>query len=513
MRSTAISHVKDVDSGRLPEVAYSRSGVVFNPREDVWRFRDAVNDVRLSFDDLPISDLLKTSLKKTLLWYMQSRASSSAMSHLSGFRAFCIFVKKDEGSIIGSIDENALISYRASLSVNQKWRFGGLSTLLRKWVGMSLPGVTNVAAKLLSDLRNPGVQKGKSILNSDPNHGPLNDIEFQQVSSALKKAYRDDVLPLSDYVLLLLVMGLGQRPVQYASLKVCDVCRIEEGSGPINYLLRMPRAKQKLQLARSQFTNRLLNPELGKYVWAHSQNVRKRYSRLISNVEECPLFPDPLHDRHNYLPGFEFHQTSQELGVHVKQIANRLQVISPRTGARINLTTYRFRRTTGTRAAQEGYGELAIAALLDHTDTQNVGVYIEALPDIVRRIDKAIALQIAPLAQAFAGKLVDREQDAERGDDPASRITSPAIDAKPMGSCGSYGFCKALAPLACYTCRDFQPWREGPHEAVLDYLLAERERLGKSADMRIAAVEDQTIYAVAEVILLCRRQLQGEKNG
>lgn len=275
----------------------------------------------------------------------------------------------------------------------------------------------------------------------------------------------------------------------------------------------MPRAKQRLQLARSQFTKKLLNPELGEYVWAHAQEVKKNYSMLINNVEECPLFPDVGHEKHNYLPGFELHQTSQALGAHVTKIANRLRVISPRTGTFINLTTYRFRRTTGTRAAREGYGELAIAALLDHTDTQNVGVYIEALPDIVKRIDKAIALYIAPLAQAFAGKLVDREQDAERGDDPSSRITSPAIDAKPMGSCGSYGFCKALAPLACYTCSDFQPWREGPHEAVLDYLLAERERLGKSADMRIAAIEDQTIYAVAEVILLCRRQLQGDKNG
>ena len=513
MHSTVISHVKDVGSGLLPEIAYSRSGVAFNPREDVWKFRDAVNDVRLHFDDLPMSNLLKTSLKKTLLWYMQDRASSSAMSHLGGFREFCIFVRENTRSILESIDENALISYRASLPVNKKWRFGTLSTLLRKWVGLSLPGVTEVAAKLLYDLRNPGMQKGKSILNSDPIHGPLNDIEFQQISSAIKKAYEDRNLRLSDYVLLLLVMGLGQRPVQYASLKICDVCRIENEHGPISYLLRMPRAKQRLQLERSQFTNRLLNPELGEYVWAHAQEIRKKYSRLIGNVEECPLFPDPLHERHNYLPGFELHQTSQELGKYVTKIANRLRVISPRTGTFINLTTYRFRRTTGTRAAQEGYGELAIAALLDHTDTQNVGVYIEALPDIVKRIDKAIALYIAPLAQAFAGKLVDREQDAERGDDPTSRITSPAIDAKPMGSCGSYGFCKALAPLACYTCSDFQPWREGPHEAVLDYLLAERERLGKSADMRIAAVEDQTIYAVAEVILLCRKQLQGDRNG
>ena len=33
---------------------------------------------------------------------------------------------------------------------------------------------------------------------------------------------------------------------------------------------------------------------------------------------------------------------------------------------------------------------------VDHADTQNVEIYIEARPDIVKRIDKAIAMQMAP---------------------------------------------------------------------------------------------------------------------
>lgn len=207
MHSPAISHVQDTDSCFIPEVAYSRSGVAFNPRENLWRFRDAVNDVRLNFDDLPISDSLRISLKKTLLWYMQSQASSSAMSYLSLFRHFSRFAGENENTTLGVIEENSLISYRASLPVSKRWQFGRLSTLLRKWVDLSLPGVTGVAAKLLSDLKNPGMQKGRAILNSDPIHGPLNDIEFQQVSSAMKKSYEDKALQLSDYVLLLLVMG------------------------------------------------------------------------------------------------------------------------------------------------------------------------------------------------------------------------------------------------------------------------------------------------------------------
>lgn len=158
----------------------------------------------------------------------------------------------------------------------------------------------------------------------------------------------------------------------------------------------------------------------------------------------------------------------------------------------------------------EGHGELIIAELLDHTDTQNVGVYIEARPEIVERIDRAMAMHLAPMAQAFAGMIIEDESQATRVGDPSSRVCDPRFSPsmKPMGSCGKHGFCGFLAPIACYTCVNFQPWLDGPHDVVLDYLLAERDRLTMRTDLRIASVNDRTILAVAEVVRLCevRRQ-------
>lgn len=162
----------------------------------------------------------------------------------------------------------------------------------------------------------------------------------------------------------------------------------------------------------------------------------------------------------------------------------------------------------------EGHGELIIAELLDHSDTQNVGVYVESRPEIVDRIDRAVAMKLAPMAQAFAGMLVLDEADAERGDDPTSRIVHPGIgpSMQPMGTCGKQGFCGLNAPIACYTCRSFQPWIDGPHEAVLDHLLAERERLASSSDLRVASINDRTILAVAEVVRLCA-EIRGDDGG
>jgi len=114
---------------------------------------------------------------------------------------------------------------------------------------------------------------------------------------------------------------------------------------------------------------------------------------------------------------------------------------------------------------------------------------------------------MAPIAQAFAGKLVKDKSTAIRFDDPTSDIIDPKVDpsCKAMGKCGTYSFCSLYAPLACYTCNSFQAWVDGPHEKLLEYLINERERLLKITDYRIASINDKTILAVAQVILECRK--------
>ncbi|KNH04966.1 Integrase [Candidatus Burkholderia brachyanthoides] len=114
-------------------------------------------------------------------------------------------------------------------------------------------------------------------------------------------------------------------------------------------------------------------------------------------------------------------------------------------------------------------------------------------------------MQLAPLAQAFAGKLINGPLEATRNEDPLSQIRAPAVTGKfeAISSCGKKGFCGFLKPIACYTCSSFEPWLDGPHEKVLEYLIAERERLMTAGDARIASINDRAILAVAEVVQLC----------
>ena len=412
------------------------------------------------------------------------------------------------------IDAALLINYRASLTSDKEWRLGALSAFLKKWHSLGVAGVTDDAVQFLKSTRLKGNRRGTAVLTMDSLKGPLTDVERSAVQAALNDAFAAGTIALDDYLLAWLCLLLGQRNIQFAMLKVCDVREVVKNDGSHKYVLRVPRVKQKIAEARrQQFKERLITPSIGKMLMAYAKSVRAHFeddAEFSDDSSQAPLFPQRGRTRCDR-PSFHYHASPSEIGRKVISTFRVLQVYSERTGEPIKVTSKRLRHTVATSAAREGHGELIIAELLDHSDTQNVGVYVKATPEIVERIDRAVALRMAPLARAFAGTVIRNESEAIRGDDPTSRIIDPRFDEKmrPMGNCGRNGSCGFLVPISCYTCKSFQAWVEGPHEAVLAYLIAERERLMGETDERIATINDRTILAVAEVVRRVR-EMRGE---
>lgn len=444
------------------------------------------------------------SAKEVLVWYAENKSPF----HLSNmFFYLSHFLKRGAGSVgcpILAITPELILSYRSSLLDRDSYYLGSLSGFLQKWHSLKLPGVNGDAIALLKQLRIKGNKKGEAVRTMDPENGPYTDIEFEAIYFALDGSYDAGKTDLSDYLLVWLFMALGQRPIQYAALKLCDLVVGVGKDGALVYTLRVPRAKQRGQLSRGDFKDRVLIPQIGEKLAQLREEVGDAFRSILPDPDQAPLF-SAKRSRKNEPPGFEYHRTAQSLAGTLEGVLNRLSVTSERTGEAIHITATRFRRTLGTRAAVEGHGELVIAELLDHTDTQNTGVYVQAVPAIVERIDRAMALHLAPLAQAFAGVIIEDESKASRSGDTSSRICDPRYDAtmKPMGNCGKHGFCGQFAPIACYTCRSFEPWLDGPHEAVLEHLISERQRLLAGSDVRIVSVNDRTILAVAEVVRRC----------
>jgi len=157
------------------------------------------------------------------------------------------------------------------------------------------------------------------------------------------------------------------------------------------------------------------------------------------------------------------HMTKNASDYVLRDIALKNQARTERTGEFINFTARRFRYTKGTNLARKGIKGIALAYAFDHSDTQQIDVYTEDTDEMSDQIDEIMAPVLAPLAQAFAGMLIDSERDALRANDPDSRVKNDKAHA--IGSCGTHAFC-AAGYRACYICPNFQPWRDAPHEEV-----------------------------------------------
>ncbi|MCO8165221.1 tyrosine-type recombinase/integrase [Pseudomonas sp. 21LCFQ010] len=453
-------------------------------------------------------------LKNVLGFY----AKTSSAKHVSNLFYRCKdYLDMTQGQHPFSLA--SLISYRSSLDSKTEWYLGTLRGMIRQWARLGYPGIPDNSLALLDKLTLKGNEKGYAVQSMCPDTGPLTDIEMGAITEGALAAFGNGHVTLTDTCLLLTLALTGRRPGQIAALKVKDLI-----SGDGRYQVNFPRAKQRSQGWRKSFKKFPVVEDLWLLLQEQVEFTTEEFSVRLAQagqtldprtIKELPLFPElnnlrsdlPLVDQ---LENDALHVPTNRISDAVSRVASVIQVVSERTGSLIHLNPRRFRYTLGTNLGREGRGEYVIAEALDHSDMQNAGVYVKNLPEVVERIDKAVALQLGPIAQQFQGVLIPSERHARRAGDPRSRICSRSGN---VGSCGSYGFCGALSPIACYTCVHFQPWLDGPHEAVLVQLISERDSVYETTnDLKIASVNDRLILAVSDVVSRCKAMKAGEAN-
>ncbi|PXX58237.1 Phage integrase family protein [Pseudomonas sp. LAMO17WK12:I10] len=480
---------------------YSRDGYLVRLDGERWKLNRDIDIPMFALAKL-LSTEMFLSFRHVLAFYAQTSAPSHARNL---FERYKHYVESTLGHPIFSVE--SLISYRSSLDAKLEWYLGTLRGLIRQWDRLGYSGIPKDALILLDKWTLKGNEKGYAVQSMCPDNGPLTDIEMEGITAATIRDYVGNRLSLLDACYALILTMTGRRPSQITGLRLCDlICRSDR------YFISFPRAKQRNQSWRTSFKEFAIVEDLWLLLQQQAIQVQHAFARRLGRevpldlVGELPLFPamgalDARSDLRSQLVGDRLHAPSASVKESMDLVAKTTGVFSERTGGLLRLNPTRFRYTLGSNLAREGRGEFVIAEALDHSDTQNVGVYVRNIPEIVERIDKAVALQLAPIAQAFQGVLVVSERDAKRGDDPNSRISNGAVN---LGTCGSYGFCGALAPVACYTCSHFQPWLDGPHEAVLEGLINERDKvMERTEDRKIASVNDRLILAVSDVVNRC----------
>ncbi|MAZ10330.1 MAG: recombinase [Sutterellaceae bacterium] len=487
----------------------SRAGYWFDIDASTWHL-DKNNAVFLRRIRESLCDEALSGFLATLAHYARTMSGS----HVRNIADRCSAMIAETGAT--SIETSTLINYRASLDRQNEWKFGTIRGFLYKWHELGYPGIEDDVIDLMKGWTLKGNIKGDAVKRLDPTEGPLTDNELSAFNEGVVRAFEQNRITLDELGICLLISHTGRRPKQVAHIKNCDLDGTRTNKkGEAMFLLHIPRAKQRGEVFRDSFKTFAMTRELWTVLNAQKKNTVATIERILGyELQEAdraalPLFPDlvafeavqSVIELRSLLASDHLHLPSAQITVILKKAASAGEVMSERTGQLLDVVATRFRYTKGTRAAREGFGLMVIAELLDQTDIQNAEVYTKNVPEHAHALSKAMALQLAPYAQAFQGVLVDREAEARRGNDLSSRIK---FKGRNMATCGQYGFCGANAPIPCYTCDHFQAWLDGPHEEVLADLLAERDEVQRlTNDSAIAGINDRTIFAVINVIQRC----------
>ena len=262
----------------------------------------------------------------------------------------------------------------------------------------------------------------------------------------------------------------------------------------MRYTLKVPRVKKRKEHREER--ERPISKPLGDLLW----ELRDRERADSTGAEpraEAPLV--------HWLGA----AAEGEIGPRMQRWVRAIDLVSPRTGEILILNPRRLRYTLATEMARQGASRRKIADVLDHTDLQNVEVYIEASSYVADQVGSKLGPRLDPKVQRFMGKVATPGQHAASSGVPRQVVPGSALqlpvlplEMPGVGLCGSKaGLCDKSPPLHCYTCDKFEAWPDGPHDRVA---AAIEERIATEwdgdADIRIP---QQLIDA-----LLAIRQLQ-----
>lgn len=498
----------------------SKDGYSFNINANNWVLNKGVT-ISFQSEVLALDPKLLEGFRKTLAHYAEELSSKHTSNMYHRFQRMI----RDTKSTV--VDDTTILNWRAMLDSDHEYYLGALRGFLISWHDYGYYGVSADVVRLLEGLTLSGNHKGVAVANRCPYSGAFTPNEVLALNQELIRLFKENEISFACYSYISALQATARRPIQLRQLKACDVIRnYDPETKATNFYLNIPRAKQRGGGFRAAFKKLPITEDL----YLTFNNLVKSETLKLEGLFNTKLSPQQL----KLVPVFidwgisgDFKRQGAGLSLdllnvdvlHMSEVQFRDQFmyrfrikqrsISERTGDYIHITARRFRHTRGTNLGRKGLGAFIIAEALDHSNTQNVKVYTENTAETVTYIDKAIGKQLAPLADAFMGKIIMTIADGERGDDPTARI--PDEDNEVVGACGTNDFC-VKGYEACYLCHKFQPLVDGPHEKFLDMLYAEKEkRLKETKCEEYASTKDRLIFAVEWVVKECA-EMNAEKG-
>lgn len=516
-RDSQANEKNSVNLPRKSNLRISKMGYEFDENEKLWQLDGSITINLGRMRNL--DDATREGLRKSLCRYAEELSGNTTENVFTNFNMYCDYTGEQ------SVNLGGLSNWRASLTGESEQRLGSLKAFLLAWNEWGHPGVDEDVVKYLEEQTLKGNVKGKAVKKACPYSGPLTQIEMGALLNWASNAFTVKKINLNQYAFFLTLAFTGRRAVQIRSLRSLDLKCREDAKGH-DYIVNFPRVKQRGVGFREAFNSMSVNEDLYLILLNKAEASQLHVEQVLGKKlpasirGQIPIFLakdriDELRDIERLVACLDerpdyLHMPFDDAMRVLREVAVKNTAHSERTGEFINFTSRRFRYTKGTNLARRGITGVVLAMALDHTDTQHIDVYTANTEEMAEQIDEIMTPFLAPLAQAFAGKLINSERDALRAKDPNSRVRNDNSQA--IGNCGTHAFC-ASGYRACYTCVSFQAWRDAPHEEVLEEILSERKRQKVfGASSNVIQSTDLLLLAVQQVISLCKQAKAEEQR-
>ena len=482
----------------VPSMVISMDGQKVDVSTDKWRIRRSADGGMIELIDwrrlesIPRSAAMSERSKLLIRLYLADRITRKKAATVQGdFKMFVAFLKwlfvntdlhsfdwSDLSEGIGS----AFLDHSIKHTANKGNYFSKLRTFYEWGVARQYLDFDRRTLLILQSITAPGNSKGHHVRFRHETKGPLSPDEKLLVSRSLAAGKGTE----RDRIIVMLHLELGLNPNSASRLKNKDFRRFQVGDVG-EYQLDVPRLKKRT--AHRETKRRPISKRLGELI-----------EKLQQGEAQAPL----LHWLTESDPEDVIRQS-------MERFADEAGLVSPRTRKKLRLSPRRFRVTLATQMAEEGASKFQIAEVLDHSDLQNVDVYVETASTITDYVEKATDHALKPLVSRFLGKIVDSVA-AQAFEGVPNRIIPaevphlplPLLDAGGVGLCGrdvrKDGLCRLFPPLSCYLCPSFAALRSGPHRELLESIENFIREWEGRVDQRILAQLDDVRIAISQVI-------------
>lgn len=482
----------DQDWPELPPVELDIYQNAVDLMGDIWRFLDPAYNATADWSTIP-DGTIKRALKHWIAYSIRVHAPRESSNQFNEIKALLA-----RGSTVHDLEELDLHWWRNVRSVLRAERIEyRLHRFRRAYIWMAdvgLPGSDDAVADAIEEWIIPGNVKGEAVKSHDRKSGPLSDDEREVL---VQIAYSSNEVSLARCAMLLCI-DLGCNPKNLILLEERDlhVLRDPRTDQKI-YQLSVPRIKKRL--AQRATKRRQVSVRTGEVIEQLIAFNRRRFdSEDPKRPILCRACARESLQRNPGMARFAWHLTVGEFTDLLRTWSDEHDLRVPGAKEKFTLTPRRLRYTLATVLLAMGASKHKIAELLDHSDTQHVGVYIEAAGQVSGILSRTVGPKVEPVYEKFLGKVVNGPEEANPTDARAhihARLDSSLLGG--IGTCGSGMPCKLSPPISCYICPQFQAWARAPHAKLGDALRKLLERLPPCASASTAG-EIQRVVAIID---------------